>query len=131
MGMLGVLRKLRRREREMRVLVLGLDNAGKTTLVAALRGDAPLDGGGGADIAPTVGFRIDTLQLGAYQLHVWDVGGQRALRTYWRNYFEHTDGLVFVVDAADPARWPEALVDDPHRLVPQYLYSQESDIIGK
>jgi ADP-ribosylation factor-like protein 2 len=39
-----------------------------------------------------------------YKLNIWDVGGQRTLRPYWRNYFEKTDGLVWVVDAADAAR---------------------------
>lgn len=37
-------------------------------------------------------------------MNVWDVGGQKSLRSYWRNYFECTDGLVWVVDSADKAR---------------------------
>ena len=36
-----------------------------------------------------------------YRLNIWDVGGQKTLRSYWRNYFEATDGLVWVVDSAD------------------------------
>lgn len=40
----------------------------------------------------------------SYQLNVWDVGGQRSLRPYWRNYFEATDGLVWVVDSTDRRR---------------------------
>ena len=40
----------------------------------------------------------------SYQLNVWDVGGQRTLRPYWRNYFEQTDGLVWVVDSTDRRR---------------------------
>lgn len=39
-----------------------------------------------------------------YQLNVWDVGGQKSLRSYWRNYFECTDGLIWVVDSADKRR---------------------------
>lgn len=39
-----------------------------------------------------------------FQLHVWDVGGQSSLRSYWRNYFESTDGLVWVVDSSDRQR---------------------------
>lgn len=42
--------------------------------------------------------------LCSYQLNVWDVGGQRSLRPYWRNYFEATDGLVWVVDSTDRRR---------------------------
>ena len=32
---------------------------------------------------------------------VWDVGGQREIRPYWRNYFDNTDALVYVIDSAD------------------------------
>lgn len=38
------------------------------------------------------------------KLNIWDVGGQRSLRSYWRNYFESTDGLIWVVDSADRRR---------------------------
>ena len=40
----------------------------------------------------------------SFKLNIWDVGGQRSLRSYWRNYFESTDGLVWVVDSADKRR---------------------------
>lgn len=39
-----------------------------------------------------------------YRLNIWDVGGQKTLRSYWRNYFEQTDGLLWVVDSADVRR---------------------------
>ena len=45
-----------------------------------------------------------TCALPRYTLNVWDVGGQKTLRAYWRNYYEATDGLVWVVDAADTPR---------------------------
>jgi ADP-ribosylation factor-like protein 2 len=56
-------------------------------------------------IPPTVGFNIKTIPafLG-FKLNIWDVGGQRSIRTFWRNYFEQTDGLIWVVDSADVAR---------------------------
>lgn len=37
-------------------------------------------------------------------MNLWDVGGQKSLRSYWRNYFECTDGLIWVVDSADKMR---------------------------
>ena len=46
-----------------------------------------------------------------YTLNVWDVGGQKTLRAYWRNYYEATDGLVWVVDAADAARLPDCAAE--------------------
>ena len=42
--------------------------------------------------------------LSRYKLNIWDVGGQKTLRPYWRNYYEKTDGLIWVVDSADLAR---------------------------
>jgi len=40
-------------------------------------------------------------------LNVWDIGGQKAIRPYWKNYFENTDGLVYVVDSSDEVRLKE------------------------
>ncbi len=54
-----------------------------------------------AHIEPTLGFEIKTLEHNGLFLNVWDVGGQQTIRAYWRNYFESTDGLIWVVDSAD------------------------------
>ena len=48
-----------------------------------------------------LGFNIKTMEYQGYKLNIWDVGGQKTLRSYWRNYFEATDGLVWVVSLAD------------------------------
>ncbi|KAJ6638846.1 ADP-ribosylation factor-like protein 2 [Pseudolycoriella hygida] len=98
MGFLTVLKKIRQKEKEMRILLLGLDNAGKTTILKRFNGE-PID-----TISPTLGFNIKTLEHRGYTLNMWDVGGQKSLRSYWRNYFECTDGLVWVVDSADRMR---------------------------
>lgn len=76
----------------------GLDNAGKTTILKRFNGER-ID-----EISPTLGFNIKTLEHKGYTLNMWDVGGQKSLRSYWRNYFECTDGLVWVVDSADRMR---------------------------
>ncbi|PPQ63960.1 hypothetical protein CVT24_009083 [Panaeolus cyanescens] len=76
----------------------GLDNAGKTTILKKLNGE-DID-----SISPTLGFNIKTFLHGKYTLNIWDVGGQRTLRPYWRNYFEQTDALVWVVDSGDRMR---------------------------
>lgn len=105
MGLLTILKKVKQEERQLRLLVLGLDNAGKTTVVKRLCG-LSID-----RIEPTLGFQIQTLdyQLNdttsdPLQLHLWDIGGQTSIRAYWRNYFEQTDGLVWVVDSSDTMR---------------------------
>jgi ADP-ribosylation factor-like protein 2 len=105
--------QVKEEEREIRILVLGLDNAGKTTIVRKLCGK-PID-----SIEPTLGFSIQTLEYDlrsdgcaqdysspstSYQLHLWDIGGQSTIRAYWRNYFEKTDGIIWVVDSGDRRR---------------------------
>ena len=98
MGLLKILKKLKEQEKEMRVLILGLDNAGKTTILKKFNGEDI------EEISPTLGFNIKTLEFEQYKLNVWDVGGQKTIRAYWRNYFESTDALIWVVDSSDKIR---------------------------
>lgn len=65
----------------MRLLVLGLDNAGKTTIIKKFNGE-DID-----KISPTLGFNIKSLEYESFKLNVWDIGGQKTIRSYWRNYF--------------------------------------------
>jgi len=78
--------------------MLGLDNAGKTTIVKKIMGEDV------NTVSPTLGFIIKTIDYEGYKLNIWDVGGQKTLRSYWRNYFEKTDALIWVVDATDRLR---------------------------
>ena len=81
--------------REMEISVVGLQNAGKTSLVAALAG-APF-----ADALPTVGFNMRKLQRGGVTIKVWDLGGQARFRSMWARYCQGVQAVVFGVDAAD------------------------------
>lgn len=63
------------------------------------------------EVAPTFGFNIQTLELKQWKLNVWDIGGQSSLRSYWRNYFERTDALVFVIDSTDKKRLKECRLE--------------------
>ncbi|KAK9848763.1 hypothetical protein MYU51_015265 [Penicillium brevicompactum] len=96
--MLSILRKARLKDKEMRILMLGLDNAGKTTIVKRIMNEDV------TTVSPTLGFIIKTIDFMGYKLNIWDVGGQKTLRSYWKNYFEKTDTLVWVVDATDRLR---------------------------
>jgi ADP-ribosylation factor-like protein 2 len=115
MGLLSILKKVRQKEREMRILMVGLDNAGKTTIVKKFNGEA-ID-----TIEPTLGFNIKTMDYRGYKLNIWDVGGQKTLRSYWRNYFEATDGMVWVVDSADRRRLGDCAEELQNLLVQEKL----------
>ena len=102
MGLLDLLRKLKKNDKEAKILVLGLDNAGKTTLLKYLSSEAP-----STVEEPTKGFNVKTICKDGFKLNVWDIGGQSAIRTYWENYYDRTDALVFVVDSSDDYRLDE------------------------
>ncbi|KAH8848259.1 ADP-ribosylation factor-like protein 2 [Pyricularia oryzae] len=103
--MLSILRKARLKDKELRILMLGLDNAGKTTIVKKIM-DEDVN-----TVSPTLGFIIKTIDYEGYKLNIWDVGGQKTLRSYWRNYFEKTDALIWVVDATDRLRVEDCRVE--------------------
>merc|ERR1712028_283124 len=90
MGLLSLLRKLKKSETEVRILMLGLDNSGKTSILKRLS-DEDI-----THIMPTQGFNIKSLLHEGFKLNVWDIGGQKTIRPYWKNYFENTDALVFL-----------------------------------
>ena len=87
---------------EMRILMLGLDAAGKTTVLYKLKlGEV-------VTTIPTVGFNVESVEYNNISFTVWDVGGQDKIRRLWRHYFLGTQGLVFVVDSSDRDRVEDA-----------------------
>lgn len=96
--------------KEMRILMLGLDAAGKTTILYNLKLGQPVT------TIPTVGFNVETVQYKKTRFNVWDVGGQDKIRPLWRHYYTGTQGLIFVVDCADEDRIEEAK-DELHRII--------------
>jgi len=100
-----LLRKLKRTDNEARILVLGLDNSGKTTILKKLSEEDI------SHIMPTQGFNIKSLMQDGFKLNVWDIGGQKSIRPYWRNYFDQTDALVYVIDSADSRRMEETATE--------------------
>ncbi|KAK9466833.1 ADP-ribosylation factor family-domain-containing protein [Lipomyces arxii] len=96
--------------REMRILMLGLDAAGKTTILFRLKlGQA-------VTTILTVGFNVESITYKNIKFNVWDVGGQDKIRPLWRHYYTGTQGLVFVVDSADRERIEEAK-QELHRII--------------
>lgn len=89
-------------KKEMRILMVGLDAAGKTTILYKLKlGEI-------VTTIPTIGFNVETVEYKNIQFTVWDVGGQDKIRPLWRHYFQNTQGIIFVVDSNDRDRVDEA-----------------------
>lgn len=88
--------------KEMRILMVGLDAAGKTTILYKLKlGEI-------VTTIPTIGFNVETVEYKNISFTVWDVGGQDKIRPLWRHYFQNTQGVIFVVDSNDRDRIGEA-----------------------
>merc|ERR1719352_1456126 len=102
MGLLSLLRDLKKKDSEFRFLMLGLDNSGKTTALKQMAGEDP------SHITPTQGFNIKSVTKDGFKLNVWDIGGQKHIRPYWKNYYENTDAIVYIVDSSDRRRVDEA-----------------------
>lgn len=85
-----------------KILFLGLDNAGKTTLMHVLRDDKlvqPL---------PTQQPTAEEVIIGSVRFRAFDLGGHAPARQIWRNYYTTVDAVVFLVDSTDRERFPEA-----------------------
>ena len=77
------------------MLILGLDNAGKTTILYKLQmGEV-------VTTVPTIGFNVETVTYKNLRFQVWDLGGQTSIRPYWRCYYQNTNAVIYVVDSAD------------------------------
>lgn len=87
-----------RTKKDVRVLILGLDGAGKTTILYRLKL------GNVVTTIPTVGFNVETVKHRNITLQVWDLGGQTSIRPYWRCYYSNAAVIVFVVDSTDKSR---------------------------
>jgi small GTP-binding protein len=96
---------------ELRLLMVGLDAAGKTTILYHLKLDEAV-----TDTIPTIGFNVEVIEYKNITFTVWDIGGQDKIRTLWRLYFQETQGLIFVVDSNDRERIQEAK-DELYRLL--------------
>lgn len=113
-----------------RVLLLGLDNAGKTCILYKVKLNENVC------TIPTIGFNVETVEpRKGLSFTVWDVGGQEKIRPLWRHYFSGTNGLIFVVDSNDPERLKDAayelrtiMEDDCMRDVPVVVMANKQDL---
>ncbi|KEG13390.1 ADP-ribosylation factor [Trypanosoma grayi] len=128
-------------KKDATILMVGLDAAGKTTILWKLKLNEV------QQTVPTLGFNVQTVEYKNVKFHLWDVGGQKVLRTLWKHYYEGANAIIFVIDSNDRDRVREArqelekllqepllgkatvLVlcnkqDLPHRLTPAELVEQ-------
>lgn len=91
---LSFIQKLFKRN-SVRILMLGLDNSGKTTILYALKLDELIT------TIPTIGFNVERVKYNNITFTVWDIGGQDKIRHLWKHYYINTDAIIFVIDSSD------------------------------
>ncbi|XP_069013396.1 ADP-ribosylation factor-like protein 14 [Embiotoca jacksoni] len=118
---------------QVQVLLLGLDNAGKSTLLYKLKHNVCVS------TVPTIGFNVEMLEAKKkgknIALNFWDVGGQGKMREHWPNFHQDTSAIVFVVDSSNRERLKEAqselentLRSDQLRGRPLILLANKQDV---
>jgi ADP-ribosylation factor related protein 1 len=91
------------------VLMVGLDHAGKTTTLEAIKTKfGKTHGLPPEKIPPTVGMNLAKVVYGGTQVVIWDLGGQLKMRAIWEKYYDEANAVIFVVDSADVGRLQEA-----------------------
>merc|ERR1712187_1059745 len=115
--------------KEMRILMVGLDAAGKTTVLYKLKlGEV-------VTTIPTIGFNVEAVEYKNIRFTAWDIGGQEKIRALWRYYYQNTQGLIFVIDSNDRDRIEDAreeltkiLVEDEMRDVVLLVLANKQDL---
>lgn len=115
-------------DKQVSLTILGLDAAGKTTLVNLLNNNT-------VQTVPTIGFNAEEITIDKTTIRLWDVGGQTTIINFWKEYVKNTDGLVFVIDIADTQRFQKAfeafsqLTEHLRENIPILLMLNKTDLV--
>ncbi len=121
------------KKKEANVVVVGLDNCGKTTIINQLK---PHDSQTTHDIVPTVGFNVDRIKNKSMQFTIFDMSGQGRYRNLWEHYYKECHGVIFVIDSSDKLRMVVARdeldsmlqhVDIRNRRIPILFFANKMD----
>ena len=116
-------------EKEHKLLMLGLDAAGKTTILNRLNlGEI-------STTVPTIGFNIETVKYKQITFSAWDLDGQSLIRKWWSHYYKGTSAVIFVVDSNDTNRFElakkevDAITQAPElENVPLLVFANKQDL---
>ena len=113
--------------------MVGLDAAGKTTVLYQLRL------GEQVTAIPTIGFNVETVTYKNVSFNIWDIGGQKKLRSLWQHYYtDSNDALIYVVDCSDTDRIDNECKEELHALLeaegnqglPLLVFANKQDMPG-
>lgn len=122
---------------DFKLVMIGLDSAGKTTILYKMKLDQAATGLK-ISTAPTIGYNLEEFEVKNMKIKVWDLSGQERMRHAWKYYFESVNGVIFVIDSADKARIADVR-DELHQIlgevvssgiVPLLILANKQDIEG-
>lgn len=105
--------------RDLTLLILGLDAAGKTAILYSMQLGEHIE-----YTVPTIGFNLEEIEIGKLKIKMFDLGGQDKIRNLWPHYYQQSSGIVFVVDSNDQDRFQKAR-DELHAVI------SHKDNVGK
>jgi small GTP-binding protein len=118
-----------RNSKPIRVLLVGLDGSGKTSLLYQMKMGELMKS------IPTIGFNVEKIKFKSRCFDIWDVGGQDKIRKLWKYYYSGTKAIVFVVDSVDRERMDEVKEELNHLLLnpifdskPLLIYCNKQDL---
>lgn len=134
MGFLSTLAEwLGMKKKEANVVVLGLDNSGKTTIITKLKPEEARS----HDIVPTIGLNVEKFSVGSLSFTAFDMSGQGRYRNLWEHYYGECHGIIFVIDSSDKIRMAVAkdelniMLDNAyikHRKIPILFFANKMDV---
>ena len=120
------------KQRDAKLLLLGLDAAGKTTFLYGIQTGKILDV---KTTVPAIGFNIEEISFSGTLFVAWDVGGRCGIRALWRHFYKEATGLVFMIDSNDPDRFGQVrdelsrmLDEDELRSLPVLIFCNKQDL---
>jgi small GTP-binding protein len=124
-------KKLFKGDKKVRILLVGLDAVGKTTIMYKLKMNETVK------TIPTIGFNVESMEYKTLSMTMWDIGGQDKIRALWKYYYTGSDAIIFVVDSSDTDRLEESaeelhkmLQDDELANACVLIYANKQDLSG-
>eukprot|EP01035_Chromulina_nebulosa_P017822 gene17822-23433_t len=121
------------------ILIIGLDHAGKSTILEKIKTlFGKIHGLPPEKIPPTIGMNLAKINYQGSQVVIWDLGGQIKMRSIWEKYYDEANAVIFVIDSSDTNRFIEAKLalisaceNETLKSIPIVIFANKVDLQSK